>query len=493
MSDNFKVKEFHNEDLGILSYIVISDSEAAIIDPERNPQPYVSYIESRGLTVKWVILTSAHPDYVGSHAYLAETFSVPLVVSSASKFAGACRRVENGEAELLGKVKIFFHPLRASSLDNLVLEIRDDDATKAVFSGSALARGGVCATSDRMDPVGSRRFLAAQAFRKFSSDAKIFFGRSANSRRVISEIKGNISTVAEELIENFALKGKGEAIDNNYYANKIMEFEESLFEEMDHIVKQNLSESTEPSEEILLRPRPLDDTSFENYAKNSHTVVIDTRETKEFIRAHIKGSINLPLKNLARLVPLFINVLVPILLVSPDHLLKPSVFKLANSGYDDIRGYLASELPMYLHKDPSTPEPSKLSQTSVPQPPTPKLLSLASFSFISPSDLKNLKGLFLDIRTKGAAEALKGAIRSTTLTVTRKGLPSQAKGRLFVFADLEVEALNVCLLLKAKGIDAQAVKGGFEALKAEGFEVVNLEENVNNTEEPSSQSIDGEL
>lgn len=493
MSDNFRVKEFYNEDQGILSYILTSDSEAAIIDPERNPQPYLSYIRSKGLTVRWVVLTSAHPDYVGSHGYLAETFSVPLVVSSASKFAGACRRVEFGEAELLGKVKIFFHPLRASSVDNLVLEIRDNDATKAVFAGSALARGGVCAASDAMDPVGSRRFFAAQTFRKFSADAKIFFGRSGTSRRVISEIKGNSSTVGEELVENFALRGKGDALSNNEYANTIMAFEDSPFEEKNHIIQQNLSESTEPSEEILLRPRPLDNSSFENYAKNSQTVVIDTRETKEFLRVHIRGSINLPLKNLARLVPLFINVLVPILLVSPEHLLKPSIFKLANSGYDDIRGYLAAELPVYPHSDPSTPQPSDLSQTSIPQPPTAQPLNLSSFSFVSPSDLKNMKGLFLDLRAKGISEALEGAVRSSVLTITRKGLPSEAKGRLFVFADAEVEALNVCLLLRAKGVDAQAVKGGFEALKAEGFEVVRLKGDVNDAAESSPESVDGDL
>lgn len=61
------VEQFEYKPLSHYSYVLISDGEMAIIDPERNPMQYYAFARANNAKIKAVIETHPHADFVSSH------------------------------------------------------------------------------------------------------------------------------------------------------------------------------------------------------------------------------------------------------------------------------------------------------------------------------------------------------------------------------------------------------------------------------------------
>ena len=58
------IERFYLSCLSHASYILASHGEPAVIDPQRDVQIYLDYLEQHGLTLKYVIETHLHADFV---------------------------------------------------------------------------------------------------------------------------------------------------------------------------------------------------------------------------------------------------------------------------------------------------------------------------------------------------------------------------------------------------------------------------------------------
>ena len=54
-----------------MAYIIVSDGEAAIIDPLRELDPYVKFINDNKLKLKYIFETHFHADFVSGHFQLS--------------------------------------------------------------------------------------------------------------------------------------------------------------------------------------------------------------------------------------------------------------------------------------------------------------------------------------------------------------------------------------------------------------------------------------
>lgn len=79
--NGFYVAQFKTEDLSIFSYYVESNSEAVLIDPTIDTDVYREFINKRKSTLKYVILSHYHADYLSGHTQ----FDVPLAMGPESK------------------------------------------------------------------------------------------------------------------------------------------------------------------------------------------------------------------------------------------------------------------------------------------------------------------------------------------------------------------------------------------------------------------------
>jgi glyoxylase-like metal-dependent hydrolase (beta-lactamase superfamily II) len=85
--DNFRVERFYLGCLAHASYCVYSPSSKAafIVDPRRDVAPYLSFLGAHDLTLKAVLLTHVHADFVAGHLDLARLGgNVPVHVGASN-------------------------------------------------------------------------------------------------------------------------------------------------------------------------------------------------------------------------------------------------------------------------------------------------------------------------------------------------------------------------------------------------------------------------
>ena len=65
--DSFTVIQHFTPCLAHMAYIIISDAEAAIIDPLRENMAYLKELQDKEVVLKYIILTHFHADFVSGH------------------------------------------------------------------------------------------------------------------------------------------------------------------------------------------------------------------------------------------------------------------------------------------------------------------------------------------------------------------------------------------------------------------------------------------
>src|SRR5206468_4730033 len=64
-------RQFYLGCLAHASYLIGSGTEAAVVDPQRDTGIYIEEAEAHGLTIKHVIETHCHADFVSGHHEVA--------------------------------------------------------------------------------------------------------------------------------------------------------------------------------------------------------------------------------------------------------------------------------------------------------------------------------------------------------------------------------------------------------------------------------------
>ena len=72
-------KQFYLACLAHASYLIGSDGEAAVVDPQRDVDEYINEAKAQDLTIKYIIETHLHADFVSGHHELAARTGATIV------------------------------------------------------------------------------------------------------------------------------------------------------------------------------------------------------------------------------------------------------------------------------------------------------------------------------------------------------------------------------------------------------------------------------
>lgn len=155
MSDSIAV--IVDEGLGNSSYLVdLADGRALVLDPSRDPSPYLAQAERHGLEIAYALETHLHADFVsGSHELAAR--GATIVASAASDLELPHRPMTDGDEVDLGGLTLRALATPGHTPEHLAYLLLDGARPRALFSGGSLMVGSVARTDlispDQTEPL----------------------------------------------------------------------------------------------------------------------------------------------------------------------------------------------------------------------------------------------------------------------------------------------------------------------------------------------------
>ena len=137
------------------SYLIGSEGEAAVVDPRRDVEDYLEEARAQGLTIRYVIETHLHADFVSGHRELAERTGATVVFGARAEATLPHRAVRDGDEIQIGKVvlRVLETPGHTpESISVLVIEPEVSPEPRMVLTGDTLFVGDV----GRPDLVGAQ-------------------------------------------------------------------------------------------------------------------------------------------------------------------------------------------------------------------------------------------------------------------------------------------------------------------------------------------------
>lgn len=135
-----------DEGLGNSSYVVdLGDGRALVVDPERDPGPYLAAAQRQGLTVAYAAETHLHADFVsGSRELAAHGAQVLAAAAGGTEFPH--RGLGDGDEVDLGGLTLRALATPGHTPEHLSYLILDGGRPLALFSGGSLLVGAVART-----------------------------------------------------------------------------------------------------------------------------------------------------------------------------------------------------------------------------------------------------------------------------------------------------------------------------------------------------------
>lgn len=337
-------KQFYLGCLAHASYLIGSDGEAAVVDPQRDVDQYIDEARSRGLTIKYVIETHLHADFVSGHQELASRTGAEIVFGHRAGAEFPHRGVRDGDELRIGKVI-----LRAletpghtpEGISWLVVDTEVSTEPVKVLTGDTLFIGDV----GRPDLVGSKGFTADEmAGMLYDSlhtkllvlrdEVEVYPAHGAGSACGRNISKETSSTIGEQRQTNYALR----AMSRDEFI-KLMTSdlpEAPSYFSMDAEINRRGAGMLSDIEVPPLTPQEV------NVRMQQGVLALDVRESTAFANGHVPGSLNIGLKgNYAPWSGSLIKAEHQLIIVADGKdEIDEAVMRLARVGLENVTGYL---------------------------------------------------------------------------------------------------------------------------------------------------------
>jgi hydroxyacylglutathione hydrolase len=136
-----------DEGLGNSAYVVeLGDRQALVIDPARDPTPYLELVRRRRLQITYAAETHLHADFLTGSRELVAADGAQVLAPRESRLGFAHRGLEDGEEVDLGGLVLRVLATPGHAPEHVSYLLLDSGRPLAVFSGGALLVGTVART-----------------------------------------------------------------------------------------------------------------------------------------------------------------------------------------------------------------------------------------------------------------------------------------------------------------------------------------------------------
>jgi glyoxylase-like metal-dependent hydrolase (beta-lactamase superfamily II)/rhodanese-related sulfurtransferase len=343
-----KIEQIYTGCLAQGAYYIVSENEAVIIDPLREIKPYLARAEKDGVTIKYVLETHFHADFVSGHVDLAKASGASIVYGPTAAPNFEAHIATDGEVLTVGKIKIkVLHTPGHTMESSCFLLIDENGKDHSLFSGDTLFIGDV-GRPDLAQKAASmtQEQLAAILYHSLrtqvmtlADDVIVYPAHGAGSACGKNMSKETVSTIGEQKQNNYALRANmteeefvkevtdGLATPPAYFPLNVA-MNKNGYDNIDVVMERGL--------------KKLSPTEFEVAANETDAVMLDTRSADTFRKGFVPNSVNIGLDG--QFAP-WVGALIPdvkqqILLIAELGKEEETIMRLARVGYDFVIGYL---------------------------------------------------------------------------------------------------------------------------------------------------------
>lgn len=332
-------KQFYLGCLAHASYLIGSEGEAAVVDPQRDVEQYLQEAQAQGLRIRYVIETHLHADFVSGHRELAARTGAQIVFGARAEAEFEHYKAKDGDTLKLGNLTLRILETPGHTPEGISIVVEVDGKPQKVLTGDTLFIGDV----GRPDLVGSKGYSPQQMagmlydslhnkILTLPDEVEVFPAHGAGSLCGRSLSKETSSTIGEQRRFNYALK----VADREEFIRMMTT---DLPEVPAYFPKDaEINRTGAVPLEQIEAPQPLSPAEVQA----SGALVLDVRSSAAFGAGHIPGALNIGLSGqFASWAGILIPMGTPLVVVAEDEQgVEEAVTRLARVGYESVRGYL---------------------------------------------------------------------------------------------------------------------------------------------------------
>src|ERR1700733_14377073 len=341
--------QFYLNCLAHASYLVGDESSrtAAVIDPQRDIDQYLTCAEQHGLRIAHVFLTHLHADFIAGHLELRDRVGAAIYLGAAAKAGYAFTPVHDSHVLEFGRVRLKVLETPGHTPESISIVVYDLNASdiepQAVLTGDTLFIGDVGRPDLRAALGWSATELGSMLFDSLHTkllalpdQSLVYPAHGAGSLCGKALSKETFSTLGEQRRSNYALQPMSkEAFIQVVTADQpdapaYFNYDAVLNSEERPTLDQALAREMNP----LTLDRVLE-------LQRAGAQILDTRDASEFASAHLAGSINIGLiGQYATWAGSILDRKHPIIIIADPGQENESALRLGRIGFDHVVGYL---------------------------------------------------------------------------------------------------------------------------------------------------------
>jgi len=325
------------------AYYIESEGEAAIIDPLRDPKPYMDLAKDRNATIKYVLETHFHADFVSGHLDLAKETGATIVFGPDAQPGYPAHIATDGEQLKVGKVTLEVLHTPGHTIESACYLLRNEQGTpEAVFTGDTLFVGEV-GRPDLMSGNLDKETLAGMLYDSLQrsiltlpDDVIVYPGHGAGSACGKNIGKESQSTIGIQKLTNMPLRIQDRQQFIETVTTGLPAAPQYFF--TDAGINRKGYDSYQEQMEQCMRPISAEDCL--NYIEHG-AVVLDSRPAATFSKGHISGALNIGLSgDYAVWAGTLLGPDEELIVVAEAGKEQEAIERLARIGYTNVKGYL---------------------------------------------------------------------------------------------------------------------------------------------------------
>jgi hydroxyacylglutathione hydrolase len=342
-----KVEQIYTGCLAQGAYYIVSNGEAAIIDPLRETSHYIDRLQKDGVKLKYIFETHFHADFVSGHLDLHKKTDAKIVYGPTAKPSFEAIVAEDNQLFNIGNIQIKVLHTPGHTLESSTFLLIDENGKDyCIFSGDTLFLGDVgrpdlaqkAANMTQEELAGMLYESLMNKIMPLSNDVIVYPAHGAGSACGKNMMKETVDTLGNQKKINYALNQPNKsafihAVTDGLtpppgYFGMNVAMNKMGYDDFETILSKGLK---------ALSPR-----EFEVLAEETQALILDTRNNDDFALGFIPQSINIGVKgDFAPWVgAMIVDVKQPIILVNDLDKDEEVITRLSRVGFDNVLGYL---------------------------------------------------------------------------------------------------------------------------------------------------------